>query len=67
MGAHTRESARALAEEMKPAKRAYRVTDSDGYIEYKVRNLPHQLDRAKRKVAALETEAGRLGMKWLVP
>lgn len=31
----------------------------------RVRLLPQQLDRARRRVAMLEAEAARLGMRWI--
>lgn len=36
------------------------------YMKYRRRILPEQLDLARRKVAALENEARRLGLKQLL-
>lgn len=36
------------------------------WLEYRVRYLPQQLDRARRRVAALENEARRYGMNDLL-
>jgi len=40
--------------------------DDDKYIAYRVRVLPDQLALARRRVAQLEREAERLGMKDLL-
>ena len=39
-----------------------RTEVKDRYFEYRVRSLPAMLDRARRKVEALENEARRYGM-----
>lgn len=36
------------------------------YVLYRVRMLPEQLERARRRVAMLEREAAELGMKDLL-
>lgn len=36
------------------------------HLDYRVRLLPQQLDRARRRVISLEREAARLGMRWLL-
>lgn len=38
-----------------------RTREQEKYAAYRVRVLPGQLDSARRKVAALENEARRLG------
>lgn len=38
------------------------VPDAERYLAYRIRIVPQQLDAARRKVAALENEARRLGM-----
>ena len=40
--------------------------DDDKYIAYRVRVLPDQLALARRRVAQLEREAERLGMRDLL-
>jgi len=43
-------------------KLAFQPNDrADQYLAYRLRVLPDQLDLARRKVAALENEARRLG------
>ncbi len=45
------------------AKREWSETpDDQKHLEYRVRILPTQLDRARRRLAGLEAEAKRLGM-----
>jgi len=63
MGAHTRESARAKAMAVRPAKRI-RVPMQRGSTEwlyYRVKFLPEQLERARARVRQLESEAAELG------
>jgi hypothetical protein len=40
--------------------------DDPRYIAYRLKLLPEQLDRARRRVLHLEREAARLGMKDLL-
>lgn len=38
----------------------------DKHRAYRIRILPEQIEAARRKLAALESEAERLGMNWLL-
>ena len=40
--------------------------DDAKYMAYRIKLLPEQLDRARRRVLHLEREAARLGMKDLL-
>lgn len=42
------------------------VSERERFLEYRIRILPTQLEAARRKVAALEREAVRLGMTHLL-
>lgn len=42
------------------------VRSEEKWLDYRVRTLPAQLDRARLRVQYLETEAERLGMRYLL-
>ena len=66
MGTSRAEALRVMQERSAAPKRKRGKYDADGWLDYRVRYLPSQLERARARVAQLEAEAMELGFHDLV-